>query len=72
MKKLTRAEMAARVAHDIPSRLEKDDQRDLELRAAGYVVLRYTWRQLRDEPELVIADLRRHGVGRRSAVHRRE
>lgn len=55
-------ELDSRAAHDLPSRLEEDHQRDLELRAASYTVLRYTWRQLRDEAELVIADLRRHGV----------
>jgi hypothetical protein len=55
-------ELDSRLAHDLPSRLEEDHQRDLELRAAGYVVLRYTWRQLRDQPELVVADLRRHGL----------
>lgn len=57
-------ELDSRAAHDLPSRLEDDRQRDLELRAAGCTVLRYTWRQLRDEPELVIADLIRHGVSR--------
>jgi hypothetical protein len=56
-------ELDSHAAHDLPSRLEEDHQRDLDLRAAGYTVLRYTWRQLRDMPELVIADLRRHGVG---------
>lgn len=59
-------ELDSRVAHDLPSRLEEDHQRDLELRALGYTVLRYTWRQLRDEPDLVVADLRRHGVGVRA------
>ena len=39
---------------------ERDHQRDLELRAAGYIVLRYTWRQLTDTPAAVAADLRRY------------
>ncbi len=36
-----------------------DHQRDLELRAAGYVVLRYTERQLLETPAAVAADIRR-------------
>jgi very-short-patch-repair endonuclease len=42
--------------------LENDRRRDLELRAAGYVVLRYTWRQVTETPELVLADLQNHGI----------
>ena len=56
-------ELDSRLAHDTPSRLEEDHQRDLELRAACYTVLRYTWHQITCQPELVIADLCRHGVG---------
>ena len=52
-------ELDSHLAHGTPSRLEQDHQRDLDLRAAGYTVLRYTWAQLTDAPELVIADLRR-------------
>jgi very-short-patch-repair endonuclease len=56
-------ELDSHVAHGTPAAMEEDRRRDLELRAAGYIVLRYTWRQLTDEWDLVIADLRRHGVG---------
>jgi very-short-patch-repair endonuclease len=36
--------------HRTRAQLERDHQRDLELRRAGYTVLRYTWRQLRETP----------------------
>jgi len=52
-------ELDGYAAHSTPARLERDHRRDLDLRAAGFVVLRYTWRQLMHEPERVVADLRR-------------
>lgn len=46
--------------HRTPAQLYADHQRDLELRAAGYVVLRYTERQLVETPAAVAADIRRY------------
>ena len=46
--------------HRTPAQVYADHQRDLELRAAGYVVLRYTERQLTDTPAAVAADIRRY------------
>jgi very-short-patch-repair endonuclease len=45
--------------HRTRAQLHADHQRDLELRAAGYVVLRYTERQLIETPAAVAADIRR-------------
>jgi len=52
-------ELDSRTAHEASWRLDNDHRRDLALRAAGYTVLRYTWRQVTETPELVAADLRR-------------
>jgi hypothetical protein len=48
---------------------EDDHVRDLDLRAAGYTVLRFTDQQLENEPERIVTDLRGAlGVGRALAV----
>jgi Protein of unknown function (DUF559) len=46
--------------HRTRGQLERDHQRDLELRRAGYTVLRYTERQLVETPAAVAADLLVH------------
>ena len=46
-------------AHGTPAQIARDRERDLRLRAAGFTVLRYTWRQITRTPGLVLADLRR-------------
>jgi very-short-patch-repair endonuclease len=53
-------ELDSQLAHGTPAALERDHRRDLELRAAGYTVLRYTWQQLTETPEPAATDLRRH------------
>jgi hypothetical protein len=45
-------------AHGTPARVDEDRRRDLELRRAGYRVVRYSWRQVFDEPAAVAEDLR--------------
>ena len=44
--------------HHTPGQIQRDRRKDLALRAAGFVVLRYTWEQLHEERDLVIADVR--------------
>jgi very-short-patch-repair endonuclease len=44
-------------AHGTRAAFERDRARDAQLVAAGYRVIRITWRRLRDEPERVIAQL---------------
>jgi predicted transcriptional regulator of viral defense system len=47
-------------AHGTAAAVSADRDRDLYLRDAGFVVLRYSWRQVFHVPERVVHDLRRH------------
>jgi hypothetical protein len=47
-------------SHGTAAAVAADRARDLYLRDAGYRVLRYSWPQVMNEPERVVADLRRH------------
>jgi very-short-patch-repair endonuclease len=53
-------------AHSTRRAFERDRARDAELQAAGHAVLRFTWRQVRDQPLLVAARVA-HVLGRRAA-----
>jgi very-short-patch-repair endonuclease len=53
--------------HGSRAAFESDRARDARLQALGYRVLRFTYRQVREAPEAVVASLRSvisHGVGR--------
>ncbi|HEX5712064.1 MAG TPA: hypothetical protein VFX85_01975 [Solirubrobacterales bacterium] len=52
------AELDGRASHGTPSAFEGDRQRDRILLAEGWRSTRITWRQLRDEPAAIAADLR--------------
>lgn len=51
-------ELDGHAAHATPTAVERDRRRELRLRAAGHLVLRYTWGQVTDQARLVAADLR--------------
>jgi hypothetical protein len=51
-------ELDGRDNHSSPGQIERDRRKELQLRAAGYVVVRYTWAQVALEPKVVMADLR--------------
>ena len=61
-------ELDGRDNHSSPGQLERDRRKDLQLRAAGYLVVRYTWAQIITQPEAVIADLLAILSSGRSAV----
>ena len=52
------AELDGRATHLNPIAFERDRERDRILAAAGWRVIRITWRQLTNEPDRVTADLR--------------
>ncbi len=52
------AELDGRAVHSTDQAFETDRQRDRILLAEGWLSMRITWLQLRDEPEEIAADLR--------------
>lgn len=53
--------------HGERAAFESDPERQNLLAAAGWLVLRFTWRQIRDQPDVVVATIAR-AMGRRSAA----
>lgn len=51
-------ELDSRGVHGTPNKFESDRQRDRILVAEGWRTMRVTWRQLQEEPEAIVADLR--------------
>lgn len=43
--------------HSSWAQIRSDRDRDLRLRAAGFIVLRYVWPQLEHQPDAVAADI---------------
>ncbi len=58
--------------HSDRAQFERDRLRDAELAAQGYSVIRVTWRQLVDQPEAVLARLRRALRRRRDGAFPRQ
>lgn len=54
----TIVELDGHDAHAGPAAAERDRARELVLRTAGFRVLRYTWQQVTEQPDVVAADLR--------------
>jgi very-short-patch-repair endonuclease len=54
--------------HSLRRDLESDHRRDAKLQAAGFIVLRFTWRQIRNQPELVLAEVAAALAMRRAAA----
>jgi very-short-patch-repair endonuclease len=52
-------ELDGHASHDRRAAIETDRRREMRLRQAGLRVIRYTWQQVTQTPELVIAELRR-------------
>jgi very-short-patch-repair endonuclease len=52
-------ELDSRTFHDTTLAFEEDRRRDRRLEAAGWHVIRITWRQLLEEPDAIEADLRK-------------
>jgi very-short-patch-repair endonuclease len=63
-------ELDGRAVHGTRRAFETDRERDRILLAEGWRPMRITWRQLHEEPELIVSDLRRLLGGEPSFVPR--
>ena len=52
-------ELDGHASHSSPAAIETDRGREMRLRRAGFRVIRYTWHQVTETPELIAAELRR-------------
>jgi very-short-patch-repair endonuclease len=50
-------ELDGGTTHGTPAAVDHDRRKDARLRSLGYEVLRYSWRQIEEEPEAVIAEI---------------
>ena len=53
-------ELDGKDAHHTPAQLQADAARQAHLVALGYTVIRFTWAEVRFEPERVAARVRAH------------
>jgi hypothetical protein len=51
-------ELDGHETHDRTAAIETDRRREMRLRQAGFRVIRYTWQQVTQTPELIVAELR--------------
>jgi very-short-patch-repair endonuclease len=56
--------------HSTRAQMERDRRKELDLRAAGFLVIRYTRDQIVDQPEIVAADLIARLAERREQLER--
>jgi very-short-patch-repair endonuclease len=50
-------ELDGGATHGIPAAVDNDRRKDAYMRSKGYVVLRYSWWQIEEEPEAVLAEI---------------
>ena len=55
-------EVSGRRGHSSDAERAKDAQRRNELQILGYTVLEFTYADIKDRPDYVLATLRRHGL----------
>ena len=56
-------ELDGQAAHGTCAAVERDRAREITLRTAGFRVIRYSWGQVTEQPEMVVTDLKRALAG---------